>query len=219
MMLQSLVSGRDASVGSLVWEDLNGNGVQDSGESGIDDVAVDLYDSGDNLIASTTTDTTGNYQITSITPGDYYLQFTAPSGSSFTTAFNGDDTLDSDAAPTDGDPTIALTPVFTLTAGESNPTLDAGLYQLGGVSGTAWRDTNANGTRDVGETFVGGASIDLLDANGNVLASTTTSGTDGSYSFANLVPGVHSVCIDSAYGLTTSKRSQCLRCLDRRGRR
>ena len=125
--------GSDASVGSLVWEDLNGNGVQDSGESGIDDVAVDLYDSGDNLIASSTTDTTGNYQFTSITPGDYYLQFTAPSGYSFTTAFNGDDTLDSDAAPTDGDPTIALTPVVTRTAGESNPTLDAGLYQLGGV--------------------------------------------------------------------------------------
>ncbi len=48
-------------IGNLVWQDLNGNGIQDAGEPGIAGVTVGLYDASGNLVATTTTDADGSY--------------------------------------------------------------------------------------------------------------------------------------------------------------
>ena len=50
------------------------------------------------------------------------MEFITPDGYSFTTANVGDDASDSDANPTNG-----LTGCYTLSSGENNPTVDAGL--------------------------------------------------------------------------------------------
>ena len=47
-------------IGNLVWEDTNGNGIQDGGEPGISGVTVKLYKAGAE-ISSATTDAQGNY--------------------------------------------------------------------------------------------------------------------------------------------------------------
>ncbi len=73
------------SLGNLVWDDINNNGVFDSGtESGIPDVTVELYadtDSNgaftpgtDTLLTSTTTDGSGGYLFSNLFPGDYVLR-------------------------------------------------------------------------------------------------------------------------------------------------
>jgi len=113
------------SLGDFVWEDQNQNGIQDAGEPGIPGVEVQLFDSpGGNLLATTVTDTNGNYQFSGLSPGDYFVQFVAPAGSVFTQQnVGGDDTLDSDADSS------GLTDTVTLSAGENNPTIDAGLVQ------------------------------------------------------------------------------------------
>src|SRR6202007_784682 len=46
---------QQATLGDRVWEDSNGNGVQDAGEAGIDGVKVDLKDSLGNVVGSTVT--------------------------------------------------------------------------------------------------------------------------------------------------------------------
>lgn len=48
-------------VGNLVWEDMNGNGVQDAGESGIGNIVVDLLDASSAVLAQATTDANGYY--------------------------------------------------------------------------------------------------------------------------------------------------------------
>jgi len=50
-----------SSIGDLVYLDLNGNGVWDPGEPGIPGVTVALLDSAGNVIATTTTDPSGQY--------------------------------------------------------------------------------------------------------------------------------------------------------------
>jgi uncharacterized repeat protein (TIGR01451 family) len=57
----------------------------------------------------------------------------------------------------------------------------------GSLAGVIFEDTNSNGTYDVGETVQGGYTVELL-RNG-VVAATTTSNPDGSYSFADIEPG------------------------------
>jgi len=52
-------------VGDRVWNDANGNGIQDPGEAGISGATVHLYASnGTTLISTTTTDSTGSYYFT-----------------------------------------------------------------------------------------------------------------------------------------------------------
>ena len=102
-----------SSIGNQVWVDLNGNGVQDAGELGTNGVTVNLYDSSNNLIGTTTTSTVGSdagiYQFTDLIPGYYYVTFVPPSGYSITLINQGsDDDLDSDADRTTGRRSLTL---------------------------------------------------------------------------------------------------------------
>jgi uncharacterized repeat protein (TIGR01451 family) len=73
------------SLGNLVWDDVNNNGVFDSGtENGIPDVTVELYSDTDSngaftagtdtLVTSTTSDGSGEYLFSNLFPGDYVLR-------------------------------------------------------------------------------------------------------------------------------------------------
>jgi SdrD B-like domain len=62
------------SIGDRVWNDANANGVQDPGETGVDGVTVQLFDSGGALIATTTTAGDGNYTFDRLLPGTYTVR-------------------------------------------------------------------------------------------------------------------------------------------------
>ncbi|MBK9463111.1 MAG: carboxypeptidase regulatory-like domain-containing protein [Sphingobacteriales bacterium] len=57
------------SIGDYVWNDLNGDGVQDAGETGISGVTVTL--SPDGTTTTTTTDANGNYSFDNLPGGNY----------------------------------------------------------------------------------------------------------------------------------------------------
>jgi serine-aspartate repeat-containing protein C/D/E len=80
-----------ASIGDFVWEDKNYNGVQDGGESGIANVTVKLLNSANTVLATTTTDSSGKYLFSNLTPGDYKVQVVAPSGYGVTKQDQGSD--------------------------------------------------------------------------------------------------------------------------------
>jgi hypothetical protein len=114
-----------AAIGDLVWNDLNRNGVQDSGEPGIAGVTVKLYKCDkDILVASTVTDANGYYLFSGLQPSSYYVKFYAPTGCFFTQKDQGcDDALDSDA-----DTVTGKTSCTDLTACEPDLSWDAGVY-------------------------------------------------------------------------------------------
>ncbi|MEF8770661.1 SdrD B-like domain-containing protein [Candidatus Accumulibacter contiguus] len=195
-----------ASLGDYVWEDKNTNGIQDDGNTGINGVTVNLwrdlnsngiFDGGNELLATTSTHQNGGvdgyYEFKGLTPGlDYQVQFTAPAGMLFTSQNVGDDTQDSDVSPT------GLSQIVTLTAGEHNPTIDAGVVlQSASLGDRLWVDSNANGQQDDGTTGISGKTVTLIgggtdgkiDGVGDTTATTTT-GADGFYQFKGLTPGV-----------------------------
>jgi hypothetical protein len=112
-----------ASLGDFVWYDVNDNGIQDAGETGVQDVTVSLMDCNGRVLASTITDANGYYLFSNLTPGDYNVHFVAPLGYVFSPRNVGDDALDSDVNPADG-----LTECTTLGSGENDRTWDAGLF-------------------------------------------------------------------------------------------
>ncbi len=173
-----------ASAGNLVWYDLDQDGLQDAGEPGVPGIIVTLYDAAGAEVALDTTDASGNYLFTELIAGSYSIGFALPDGTIFTTANTGSD----DAADSDPDPVTSRTPAFTLSPGENDLTLDAGLIQLASIGDYVWQDEDNDGIQDSEEQGIGGIQVTLFRTNGTQVAQTTTDGT-GHYHFADLLPG------------------------------
>ncbi|WP_043362975.1 isopeptide-forming domain-containing fimbrial protein [Belnapia sp. F-4-1] len=102
-----------ASIGDKAFEELNANGVQDSGEPGLAGVKVDLYNAANQLVATTTTTGTGVYSFGNLVPGHYREAFTAPATGSWFASPQG-----RGPAATDSDPDAAGNgPVITCATG------------------------------------------------------------------------------------------------------
>ncbi|KAB7731293.1 DUF11 domain-containing protein [Rudanella paleaurantiibacter] len=187
-----------AALGNFVWEDLNANGQQDSGEPGISNVTVSLLQNGV-VLTTTTTNAGGLYSFTGLTPGvAYQVRFDAPVGFTSTVANTGNDVTDSDP-----DPITGLSQPVTMTGGETNNTLDAGFYRPASLGDQVFVDLNENGTQDTGEPALAGVTVTLV-SNGTVVSSTVTN-PDGTYSFTGLTPGVpYSVSFTAPNGFTAT---------------
>ncbi len=148
-----------ASLGDFVWNDVNGNGIQDGGETGVQNVTVTLrttarvFRSMIQIQACRPDLCRPNrcgraYTFTNLVPGDYYVVFTLPSGYIFTmqNAAIATDTTDSDAVRLGI--TQGQTITTTLISGENDPTWDAGILQPATLGNFVWIDTDDNGVQD-----------------------------------------------------------------------
>ena len=111
-------------LGNFVWDDLNGDGIQDDGEPGMANVLVATYSSAGTLVGTVVTDGTGHYEVPGLFfASDYYLRFFPPPGYVLTLAHQGsDDLVDSDA-----DPFTLETPVISLVEQSDLVRWDAGM--------------------------------------------------------------------------------------------
>jgi hypothetical protein len=195
-----------ASLGDYVWHDLNANGQQDNGEPGIPNVLVTLLDSaGVSTGATQLTDSNGKYLFGNLTPGTYSVSFADLSGLGFTRTFadTGADTTDSDA-----DKTTGKTANYTLAAGETNLTVDAGYYKPASIGDFIWEDANANGIQDNGELGVAGATVQLFNSANVQVGASQTTGANGLYLFTDLVPGDYYVKVTPPAGYFFSPQDQ-----------
>lgn len=191
-------------ISGIVWEDLNGDGVQQAVGNGVPDVAVHLLDAGLSLVATTITNIGGDYEFRDLVPGEYSLEFVVPPGALFSPqSQGGDDSLDSDV-----DPVTGRTAALVLTSGGSADR-DAGFSGsvLAQVSGVAWDDVNGDGTQDVGESGLEGVTVALLDTCFLQIASTVTN-ADGSYGFTGLYPTEYSLRFLTPHGFVLTEMYQ-----------
>ena len=193
---------KKARLGDYVWEDKDADGIQDAGETGISGVTVRLYKDADgdghaepngddgSAVSTTTTATDGAYHFSNLDPGAYFVEFVKPSGydaASPSTASGASDPNDSDA-----DTNTGLTDVTTLTSGEDDPTWDAGFYKYASLGDFVWFDLDEDGVQDANEPGIKGVTVTLKDSSGNTVGTTTTD-SNGAYSFTNLKPGDYTV--------------------------
>jgi len=189
------------SIGDTVFNDIDGNGVQDSGEPGISGVTVALYrdtngngllDGGEPLAATLDTDANGNYLFSGLANGNYIVSIaSSPSGYTYTT-----ESPDNDPAAGDQQPASILLGVSVLN-------IDFGYWAATQrtVSGTVWNDANVNGL-PTGESGIAGVTIALLNGSGTVVATTTTD-SNGYYEFTGQPSGTYTVKVTDTNGILT----------------
>ena len=176
-------------IGNLVWDDLNGNGLKDSGEPGIPGVTVQLYHN-DTQIATATTNAQGQYLFEGLASGIYKLRFIASAGFIGTVALIGDDNMNSDT-----DPETGFTASFNLDNQEAKLNVFAGFIKPGIMSHYVWEDMNANGIQDDDEPGIEGLTILLegTDGKGAQINTPVVTDANGEYQFDALYPGTYTV--------------------------
>ncbi|MGL4409437.1 MAG: beta strand repeat-containing protein [Zoogloea sp.] len=189
-VVQSTLSGQ-------VFLDQNNNGVLNAADSGISGVAIQLLNGSGTVVASTTTDSSGNYSFANLNPGTYSIVEPAqPANTS-----NGLTVAGSMAnGGTAGTPTglatlpskiagIILPPNTTSSANNF-----AEITNNRTLSGQVFLDYNNNGSFNSGTDHgLGGQVITLTgtDINGNPVSLTTTTASDGTYTFSNVPEGTN----------------------------
>lgn len=177
-----------ASIGDTLYYDFDGDGIQDSTETGIANVTVELYedvdrdgviDEGvDTVVATTSTNSSGQYLFSSLPAGSYIVKV---------------DTTDPDF-PTDvtatGDPDLAAA----------------------SIGDQLWLDANGNGVLNAGEDGISGVVVNLYsdaDSSGTLngadsLVASTTTDINGKYLFTGLAAGRYFVDVDESTLPSTS---------------
>ncbi|MDF1701423.1 MAG: SdrD B-like domain-containing protein, partial [Planctomycetota bacterium] len=189
---------RSASVGDRVWNDVDGDGLQDAGEPGISGVGLDLTEAGpdgthgtadDVAVASSVTGVDGTYAFGSLPPGNYRIALDAGTVPAGLVVTGGSD-------PTD----------FVLNPGDAVTTVDFGLRDSGRLGDLVWDDVDGDGVPDVGEPGLPGVTVRLLDAGpdgmcgsaDDVDLGSTTTNAAGNFAFENLPGGTYCVMVDGA---------------------
>ncbi len=180
-------------IGDYVWDDTNGNGVQDADEYGIGGVQVTLT-LPDGSIQVTTSDADGYYYFQNLPDGTYNVCFQTPAGYRPTVANAGPDDRDSD--PVNGCTNVTISgPVGTTK-------LDAGFTQVKlNLGNRVFQDKNENGVWDAGEPGIQGLTVRLYRDNnkdnspdGAAIATQTTD-SNGNFNFTNLSEGNYLVSV------------------------
>lgn len=195
----SIVNSLRGRVGDYVWRDLDRDGVQDADEPGLNGVVARLLDGAGDLVLDdfgrpyeqlTKTGSTGRdglYLFTGVPAGDYIVSFQLPDGYHFTIPHASSDTeTDSDAGE------FGRTETFRLDGGQFKLDLDAGVVQLGSVSGFVFVDEDGDGVVPESAAPIARVTVELLDSDGKVVATTETD-SNGRYVFGGLPPGSYVV--------------------------
>ncbi len=193
------------SIGDLVWRDDNGDGYHQSGEPGLANITVSLYedsngngviDSGDALVATTPTDSSGNYLFTGLPAGDYLVDVDTTDADLPTDGYGNRYVLS-----TDNDPHAV-----TLAAGQEYLDADWGFTTGGIIGDLIWRDDDAQGDQDLNEPGISGVTVRLYnDVNENgtydpgtdTLYGSEVTDADGYYEFTGLPAGDYVVVVDT----------------------
>ncbi len=173
----------NSSVGSYVWYDLDGDGIQDKDETGVPNVLVNLRNAGpdgtmltgDDITNSTTTNALGQFMFNALPQGQYRVEF---AGISNSYTLSPKDAGANDNADSDGNAlflTTSITDNFRLLFGEDRVNVSLGIVPKANVNiigNRVWVDVNGNGLQDAAElNGVQSVVIQLLDASGNLIDS------------------------------------------------
>lgn len=190
------------AVGSVVWQDDNGDGLLEPDEPAAQ-AEVTLLDDRGAEVRTTRTDDQGRFLFADLAPGSYRLRFSDLGEHRQLTARRvGGNAATSSAA----DPGTGTTESFQLKQGAPGlipaadfgdvdadfvrAALNVGTVGSYAVADRVWRDANGNGVLDPDEPGVGDVKVQLLGAKDVVVASTTT-GRGGRFAFDRLTAGTY----------------------------
>ncbi|MCB9042934.1 MAG: DUF11 domain-containing protein [Chitinophagales bacterium] len=193
-----------SSIGDFVWNDLDGDGLQDPGEPGVPGITVTLINENGEIVGTTITNQDGYYIFTNLPPGNYTLIFDIPADYSISIPNAGSDDIDSDA-----DSNGMITNIV-LGEGENNYTFDVGLIPNTDVCEGFYVSASAScdkttGTYEVIVTISGGN----VGENGYIVSSPTSPYYNGANVSGSFIDGSFAGGTGYTYTITIADHPLC----------
>jgi len=184
-----------SAISGFVYHDHNNDGIKDPGEEGIGGVQmkVEGTDYQGNIHSFyTTTDAYGFYKVENLPPGTYnVIQVNQPEG--FIDGLDTAGKVNGVTRGTANNPGDSITGIF-LGSGAVGTQYNFGEIRHAEIRGKVHL-TDADGNcigEGINTTPLEGVVLKLFDANGNLVATTTTD-ANGEYVFGNLLPGSYTI--------------------------
>ena len=168
LFLPLLIQAAPFTIGDKVWIDSNEDWEQNSNEIGFKDATIELYNASNVKIKTTKTDNNGIYKFTGLNEGEYTVKILQPTNMQIITQSAINLWLESNR--TDIDFGIAP-PAQTYSIGDR-----------------VWNDLDEDWEQDLGEPGYANVSVELYNATGTKLKTTTTD-SNGNYQFSGLLEG------------------------------
>lgn len=160
------------SIRGMKFDDLNGNGVKEPIEPGIEGWRIRLRDLTTNLVSPMDTDVDGNYAFESLPPGQYRVSEKQETGWTQTM------------------PVSPATYLITLVQGQQEVDKDFGNFEHFGIQGIKYEDVDGSGEYEAGEPLLENWEIVLDGPAGSQSAFTDAL---GAYAFVDLGPGAYTL--------------------------
>ena len=186
----------DYSIHGLVYRDGDRNETHGAGEKGYANQTVELRDKDGKVVATTTTDANGAYSFSKLPAGDYTVKVVKDGALT-----DLDQTEDPDSTKDSASGVISLS-----NDHRTQTDVNFGYIANNSINGTIYRDGDRDGRKGDTEGRYSGVTVQLLDASGNVVATTTTD-KDGTYSFEHLPDGTYSVKVVKDGALTDTDQT------------
>ncbi|QDU89881.1 Serine-aspartate repeat-containing protein D precursor [Pirellulimonas nuda] len=177
-----------ANLSGYVYHDRSDDGVFDTTESPIPDVLLKLLrGDGTDTGLRATTNAQGYYEFTNLDAGKYTVMEVQPAA-----YYDGKDTPGTTGGAADTTVGGDMISQIMLAYGDNSLRNNFGELLAASIAGRVHASTGPDCDFDNPEILLAGVKIDLLDANGNFIRSTTTNEL-GQYSFTGLRPGTYQV--------------------------
>ncbi len=173
-----------SSIAGSVFVDVDEDCIFDATEQPIAGVTMTLLNQTGQVVATTRTDSSGNYSFTNLRPGNYTVRESQPSG-----YFQGGQKAGSGGG---NDSVQDVISNISLAAGTQLVQYDFCEQLPGSIAGVVFADLDFDCIQDSNEQSLASVRVALLNASGAVIATTLTDAR-GAYSFGNLAPGTYSV--------------------------
>ena len=173
-----------ASIAGNVYEDSNGDYIRDPDDVSLEGVLIEILDEQGQAIATTRTDSYGEYKFDNLLPGVYTIREQQPAG-----YLQGGQK----AGSSGGNATLNdIISAIALGSGTQATDYDFFEQRVASLEGLVFADLNEDCIFDSDESPISDVEIELLDEQGNVIDSAQTD-EQGKYRFINLKPGIYSV--------------------------
>lgn len=200
-----------ATLAGRVFEDLNGDGLFNGSDAGINAVTINISgtdDLGGAVNRNATTNASGNYSLNRLRPGTYTVTQTQPAayqpGRTSVGTVTGTGAQAGNLAA--GGPTVNVIQNLVLVIGSAATSYNFAEVRYATINGYSYVDTDGNGLKGGSETVgIPGAAITLTGTDflgASVGPANTTTAANGSYSFTSLLPGTYTVTETKPAGMT-----------------
>ncbi|MEQ9358122.1 SdrD B-like domain-containing protein [Coleofasciculus chthonoplastes] len=167
------------SISGQKFEDIDGDGVKDAGETGLAGWTIFIDSDNDGVKdageTSTVTDSNGDYSFTDLSAGTYTIR---------------------EVQQTSWLQTTTNPSAINVTSGTDTTGVDFGNFQLGTISGQKFEDSDGDGVKDAGEAGLADWTIFIDSDDDGVLdagETSTTTDASGNYSFTDLTVGTYTI--------------------------